>query len=137
MERAGIPGILIYEDLTDRCPQMHTRDDLPGVGLNSGELFLANVRTAFGTVATLARPIHPAPVFLSVARLPGDPSETVRLSWTGGFPAWDVHRGDFSVVSAWTLRDDAHVYAPELTARDLTDPSAAGELLFYSVEEYP
>lgn len=128
-----LAAILFYEDGVFQSPYSHTGDDTVGVSLNSDELFLGNVRAAASTLFTLARPVAPEPILLFLHRNPGDDFSTVQLEWTGGFPAYDLHRLD----EASTVRDDAHVIAGELTETTLEDRTATGSLLFYSVEEYP
>ena len=137
MERAGIPAILVYEDLEIQTPHMHTDRDVVGTSLNSDELFRWNVQTAAATLFHLARPIDPGPVHLTVRRDPGDPETTVRLDWTGGFPPWDVHRGDRGIVEAGVLRDPGNILQGVMTATSLVDRAATGNLLFYTVEIYP
>jgi hypothetical protein len=128
-----LAAILFYEDGVFQSPYSHTGDDTVGLSLNSDELFLGNVRAAASTILTLARPIAPDPILLMLHRNPGDDVSTVRLDWTGGYPAYDLHRlGEASVV-----RDDAHVIAGELRDTTFADTTATGSLLFYSVEEYP
>jgi hypothetical protein len=129
----GLPGILFYEDHEHMTPHMHRETDVVGTSLNNDTLFEANVRAAAATVFTLARPIRPDPVFLMASREPGDPPETVRLDWTGGFPGYDLHRSEMAA----DVRDDANKIAEELFVRQRTDERAGGRIFFYSVEEYP
>lgn len=128
-----LAAILFYEDGVFQSPYSHTANDTVGVALNSDELFLGNVRSAAATLFTLARPIAPAPIDLRLRREPGDPLNTVRLEWTGGFPGWDLHR----LEAAEPLRDDAWVIEPDLRVQEHVDAAADGALLFYSVEENP
>ena len=44
-------------------------------------------------------------------REPGDGREVVRLTWTGGFPPYDVHRRDVPQ----DVRDDVHILTGEIT----------------------
>ena len=133
MER-GIPGILFFEDLEHLFPDMHSENDVVGVGINSDLLFLRNVQATAATVFTLARPIEPERIWLYLHKEAGDPATTVHLSWTGGFPPYNLHREIFPDV----VRDAPSVYQEELKgALDTTDLQAEGKLLFYTVEEFP
>lgn len=55
--QAGIPAVLIYEDLKHLTPYMHTEQDIVGVSLNAPDLFEANARLATASVAVLAGPL--------------------------------------------------------------------------------
>jgi len=50
----GIPAVLIYEDIENLTPYMHTADDIQGVSLNAPELLQANARLAAASVVVLA-----------------------------------------------------------------------------------
>ncbi|MFC2171784.1 hypothetical protein ACFLU6_04030 [Acidobacteriota bacterium] len=128
-----VPGILFFEDLTLLSPYMHTDSDVVGISLNSDELFLRNVQAAAATVFTLARPVPPEKILLYATRQPGDSEQTVRLSWTGGFPPYNVHRS----VMPDNLRDDANIISEQVTALLFQDDGAIPDLLYYSIEEFP
>jgi hypothetical protein len=70
---------------------------------------------------------------LRLHRERGDPRDTVRLSWTGGFPSWDLHRAEVSEG----LRSDDHELAGNLRVMSWIDDAAGAPLLFYSVDEFP
>jgi hypothetical protein len=128
----GIPAILFHEDLELLCPYMHTVDDVVGTALNSDELFQANVRAAAATLFTLARPIQPAPLLLFAVKDRANPDD-VRLTWTGGFPGFDLHRVE---DQPWAVGDDGNRVAMDLGAREHVDPQPAGDRLYYAVEEF-
>jgi hypothetical protein len=56
--QGGIPAVLIYEDLENLTPYMHTSNDIVGLSLNSPEELEGNARLGAAAVAVLAGPLQ-------------------------------------------------------------------------------